>query len=77
MEHKVRNKGARDIPRELKGSEAPWEEHQYELISTPRAPWNYITNQRKHMVELVALAIYVAEDDLVGHQGEERPYALV
>jgi hypothetical protein len=25
------------------------------------------------MVELVSLAIYVAEDGLVGHQGEERP----
>jgi hypothetical protein len=25
------------------------------------------------MVEFVALAIYVAEDDVVGHQWEERP----
>jgi hypothetical protein len=41
---------------------------QYELTSTPRAPWNYTTNQRKHMVELVALAMYVTEDGLVGHQ---------
>jgi hypothetical protein len=56
------------VPRELKGSEAPKKEHQYELTSTLRAPWNYTTNQRKHMVELVALAIYVAEDVLVGHQ---------
>jgi hypothetical protein len=43
------------------------------LTSNPRALWNYTTNQRKHMVELVALAIYVAEDDLVGHQWEEKP----
>ena len=28
------------------------------------------------MVELVALAIYVAEDCLVGHQWEERPFVL-
>ena len=63
------------IPRDLKGSEAPKEEHQYELASTPKAPWNYTTNQRKHMVELVALAIYVA-DGLVGHQWEERPLVL-
>jgi hypothetical protein len=28
------------------------------------------------MVELVALAIYVAEDGLVGHQWEERPLFL-
>ena len=76
MEHKVPNEGAREIPRELKGSEAPKKEHQYELTSTPRAPWNYTTNQRKHMVGPVALAIYVAEDGLVGHQGEERPLVL-
>ena len=64
------------VPRELKGSEAPSKEHQYELTSTPRAPWNYSTNQRKHMVELVALAIFVAEDGLVGNQWEERPLIL-
>jgi hypothetical protein len=28
------------------------------------------------MVELVALAIYVAEDGLVGHQWEEKPLVL-
>jgi hypothetical protein len=28
------------VPKELKGSEAPKEEHQYELTSTPRASWN-------------------------------------
>ena len=67
-EHKVPNEGAREIPRYLKGTEAPWKEHQYELTSTSRSPWTYVTNQRKHMVEHVALAIYVAEDGLVGHQ---------
>jgi hypothetical protein len=75
-EHKVPNEGAREILRELKGIEAPWKDHQYELTSTPRAPWNYTTNKRKHMVELVALAIYVAEDGLVSHQWEERPLVL-
>ena len=49
------------VPRELKEYEAPQEEHQYELTSIPRVPWNYTTNQRKHMVGLMALA-YVAED---------------
>jgi hypothetical protein len=67
---------AREIPRELKRPEAPQEEHQYELTSTFRAPCNYITNQRKHMVELVALAMYVAKDGLVGHQWEETPLVL-
>jgi hypothetical protein len=46
-------------------------------LCTLRAPWNYTTNQRKHMVELVALAIFVAEDCLVGHQWEERPFGPV
>ena len=37
----------------------------------PRAPCNYTINPKKHMVELVALAMYVAEDGLVGHLWEE------
>jgi hypothetical protein len=28
------------VPKELKGFTAPWEEQQYELTSTPRAPWD-------------------------------------
>jgi hypothetical protein len=39
-------------------------------------PGYYTTNQRKYMVELVALAVYVAEDDLICHQWEERPLVL-
>ena len=31
---------------------------------------------KKHMVEHMALAAYVAEDGLVGHQSEERPLVL-
>jgi hypothetical protein len=36
-------------------------EQQYELTSTP---------------ELVSLAAYLSEDDLIGHHWEERPIAL-
>jgi hypothetical protein len=43
-EHNVPNEGARESTRELKGSEALEEEHQYELTSIPRAPWNYATS---------------------------------
>jgi hypothetical protein len=43
---------------------------------TLRTPWNYTTNQRKHTVELVALAIFVTKDGLIGHQWEERPLVL-
>jgi hypothetical protein len=31
----VPNEGAKEIPRELKGTEAHLEEHQYELTRTP------------------------------------------
>jgi hypothetical protein len=34
------------------------------------------TNQRAHMVGLMAPAAYAAEDGLVGHQWEERPFVL-
>jgi hypothetical protein len=34
-EHKVPVKEQEKVPKELKGSEAPYEEHQYELASTP------------------------------------------
>ena len=76
MQQKVPNEEAREIPRELKGTEAPYKKHQYELTSTPRAPWNYTTNQRKHRERVVSLAEYVAEDCLVSHQWEERPLVL-
>jgi hypothetical protein len=45
--HRVHNEDAREIPRELKGTETLKEIHQYELTSTPRAPWKYTTNQNK------------------------------
>jgi hypothetical protein len=32
--------------------------------------------QRKHTEELMSLAAYVAEDGLVGHQWEEKPFVL-
>jgi hypothetical protein len=43
---------------------------------TPGAPRNWTTNQRIHMEGPRALATYVAEDSLAGHQWEERPLAL-
>jgi hypothetical protein len=76
MEHKVPTEGAREILRELNGTQGPIEGTSILTNQYPRAPLNYITNQRKHIVELVALAIYVAEDDLVCHQWEKRPLVL-
>jgi hypothetical protein len=43
---------------------------------TSRAPRDWTTNRRIHMEPLMALAAYVAEDVLVGHQWEERPLGL-
>ena len=40
---------------------------------TPRAPRDWTTNQRVHMEGPMALATYVAEDGLFGHQREKRP----
>ena len=40
---------------------------------TPELPGNQNTNQRVHMVGLMAPAAYVAEDGLVGHQWEGPP----
>ena len=51
-------------------------EHQYELTSTLRAPWNYTTNQRKHMVKLLAVAILLSEDGLVDDKWEESLLVL-
>ena len=43
---------------------------------TPGAPGDWTTNQRIHMEGPMALATYVAEDGLAGHQWEERPLGL-
>jgi hypothetical protein len=42
----------------------------------PGALRDWTTNQRIHMEGPMALATYVAEDALVGHQWEERPLGL-
>jgi hypothetical protein len=53
--------------KELKGCAAPWREQQYQQARPP-APRDWTTNQRIHMEGPMALATYVAEDGLVGHQ---------
>jgi hypothetical protein len=40
-----------------------------------RAPWDSTITQTVHMEGLMAPAPYVAEDGLVGHQWEERPWS--
>ena len=62
--------------KELRGFAAPWREQQCQQARPPGAPGDWTTNQRLHMVQPMALATYVAEDGLVGHQCEERPLGL-
>ena len=62
--------------KELRGLAAPWREQQCQLARPPGTSRYWTTNQRVHMEGPMALATYVAEDDLVGHQWEERPLGL-
>jgi hypothetical protein len=62
--------------KEVRGFEAPWRERQCQQARPLRAPRNWTTNQRTHMKGPMALAIYVAEDGLVGHQWGERLLVL-
>jgi hypothetical protein len=62
--------------KELRGLAAPWREQQCQLARPPGTSGNWTTNQRVHMEGPMALATYVAEDGLVGHQWEERPSGL-
>jgi hypothetical protein len=56
----------------LRSSAVPWREQQ----CPARHPRAWTTNHREHMKGPMALASYVAEKGLVGHQWEERPLDL-
>jgi hypothetical protein len=59
-----------ELDKKLKGLKrfaAPLEEQQYEPTSIPKLV-DTTTNQRVHIEGPKALAIYVAEDGLGGHQ---------
>jgi hypothetical protein len=64
------------VLKELKGFCSPLGGLQYELTSNNRAPRDKTTNQIKHTERLMALAAYIADNGLVGHQWEERPWVL-
>jgi hypothetical protein len=75
-EHSVPIEGARESTQGAEGVCSPRGGITIWTNSTPRALWDWTTNQRKHMVGLVSLAAYVAEDGLGGHHWEERPLVL-
>jgi hypothetical protein len=57
--------------KELRAYAASWGKKQCQPARTPGASGHWTTNQRVHMEGSMALAAYVAEDGLVGHQWEE------
>ena len=65
--------------KELRGFVAPWGmKHCLDNPPPPcpRDPWDWTTYQRIHMEGPMALAAYVAEDGLIGHQWEDCPLGL-
>jgi hypothetical protein len=62
--------------KELRGVCKPMEGATVSTDQTPRSSWDRTANQRVHMEGPMALATYVAEDGLVGHQWEEWPLGL-
>jgi hypothetical protein len=68
----VYNEGARESTQE---AEVIWSPIGGTNKWTNQYPQNFLElyYQRKHMVEIVALTVYVAEDGLVVHLWEERP----
>jgi hypothetical protein len=63
MEHRIPNEGARESNQGAEG------------VCSPIGEITIWTNQ--YPPELLSLAIYVAEDGLVGHQWEERTMVFV
>jgi hypothetical protein len=74
-EHRVPNGRVRE---RMRGAEGVCNPIGKTTISTTRTPQSSqgLTNQGVHMKGTMFPAAYVAEDDLVRHQWEERPLVL-
>ena len=78
-ECRVPDGGVGEGPKELKGFAAPWRGSKsvnWPDPLPPGAPGDWSTNKIVHMEGSMVLALYVAEDGLVGHQCEDRPLGL-
>ena len=78
-EHGVPNGGVGEVTEGAEGVCSPMEGATVSTVPdppSPRAPGDWTTNQRIHMERPMALATYVAEGGLVGHQWEELPLGL-
>ena len=78
IEHRDPNGGVGEGTEGAEGVCSPMEGATVSTGQTPPpgAPRDWTTNQRVHMEGPMALATYVAEDGLVGHQWEEQPLGL-
>jgi hypothetical protein len=65
------------LVKELRLSAPSWRKQQRQPAKPPGTPRDWTTNQRVHMKGPMALAAYVAEDGLVGHQCEESPLDMM
>jgi hypothetical protein len=52
--------------KELRSIAAPWWEQQCQQVRPPGPPRDWTTNQRVYIEQAIALATYVAKDDLIG-----------
>jgi hypothetical protein len=62
--------------KELREVAAPWREQQCQPDRPHRVPGDWTTNQRVHMEGPTALASYVEEDGIVGHQWKKQALSL-
>jgi hypothetical protein len=75
-EHGVPNGGVEEDTEGAEGVCNPMEGATVSTGQTSGAAGDWTTNKIVHMKGPVALAAYVAEDGLVGHQWEEWPLGL-
>jgi hypothetical protein len=68
---KALEKGLKD----LRGFAGPWREQQCQQTRPPRAPGDWISNQRIHMEWPMELATYVVKDCFVGISGRRGLWA--
>ena len=74
-EHRVPDGGVRQGTKRAEGVCSPMVgEQQCQPVRSPQSSWG-LDHQPKSTME-GAMAVYVAEDGLVGHQWEERPLVL-
>jgi hypothetical protein len=65
-----------ELEKGLKGLQPHRGSNSVKWPDLPLIPADWTTNQRVHREGPMGLATFATEDDLVGHQAEERPLGL-